>query len=178
MSESKIVEGQRYLRQAKTGRIYVYSKVLALRKDMSEYDPVTAEYRIKKKQERLKDLKEAPPVIIDPEIIKNADIEADLDRKIEEEEQKILKEQLKKQGIEQEPETKSEEELEHERRQEIIDTDPEIKAIEAMTEIQEIIDYVGEEYGQEMEFDPELELHHYQAKAIILRTERLFESKE
>ncbi len=176
---TKFVKGQRYLIQAVTGRLYVYSKELAIRNDMSEYDPETAEYRIKKKQERLKELKEAPPKLVDPKILENAELEADLDRQIEEEEQKLLKSQLVEQGVDiDDDEIKTEEELEQEQMQEIINKDPEINAIEAMTDIQEVIDYIGEEYGIEVEYDSELDLHHYQGKAITLRTERLFEPKD
>lgn len=164
--------GAKYLRQLKTGRIYLFDVNLAKRKDMVEYDPDKAERMIKAKENRIKELKDRSANLsqsIPQEVIADAKKLADLDKEIEDLENKEIAE-LTGEDLK---DPKTEEELEQERRQDIIDKDPEIQKIDAMKTKDDARSYITAEYGEVP--DESLKLVELKEMATTLRINRLFE---
>lgn len=160
----------RMLRQLRTGRIYNFTDILAKRADMVEYDPELAQKRLEAAKRRLEELESKPP---EKPVVNKADMEtskelAEVENKIEKiERQKALPPNAKEQ------ENKTSEQKEEEERQAIINNDPEIKKILTMKDKDEIEAYVLLEYGEDL--DKRKDLDKLKARAIELRTDRLFE---
>ena len=173
------IKTNKYLVQSGTGRIYIFSKELAKRKDMAEFDPDRAKIRIERKKRHLEDLQtENRTVGISKEILDTVAEETAIDKQIEAIEMANLKKQLKEEGVEVEPETKTEEELEQEAREQTINNDPDIKKIEAMTSIDEVEEYIAIEFGEELDMPEDADLDTYKAEALNRRINRLFESAD
>lgn len=164
----------KYLRQLKTGRVYIWSPYLAKRKDMVEYDPTLADMRIQKARERLEALKaEADEITVamDPKITADsqelATIEAEIDKL---EEEKAIKAAG---GNSEDVKPKTQEEIDAEEKQKVINEDPEIKKIEAMDEVSQVKEYIALEFGIESK---KTTLENIKKEAIERRVDRLFES--
>uniref|UniRef100_A0A6M3JPH2 Uncharacterized protein n=1 Tax=viral metagenome TaxID=1070528 RepID=A0A6M3JPH2_9ZZZZ len=168
----------KYLRQMRTGRVYVYDETLAKRKDMVDHDPDMAKRMIEAKKKRLEEVQAMrmnpdlnPPV--DPSILSDSEELAKIEAALEEEERKL--EELLSGGPKPEDvKPKTDEDIALERRQEIINKDPDIAKIEAMTEKKHVEAYVMEEFG--VDIDLRKGLPTLKADAIQLRVDRLFET--
>lgn len=166
----------KYLIQRGTGKIFHSTPILAVRRDMTEYDPETAERRIKALQTRLEDMKGAKF-----DLPKDADelgdkarqdgkTIANLEGAIIDREKEIVKETT---GVDPDEDVvkKSDEEIETERQEKLIEEDPEISKIHQMTAKKEVTDYALEEFGQVIDGS----LKELKKQAVALRTERLLE---
>ena len=166
----------KYLIQKATGRLYTYTDALAARADMSPYDPETAQRRIDAARLRLENLKaekvEVPNKMDEATAQAHQDARtlADLEMNIKDEEKRIL---IETTGQDPDDDTvkKTDEEIETDRQQKLIDEDPELSKISAMTKKEEVKAHALEGYGQEI--DGSLK----EMKAIVkdLRTKRLLE---
>ncbi len=177
----------RLLRQLGTGAIFIWTPVLAARKDMVPYDAETAKKRI----EALKAAVAAGQAAKEPDSAAVKQHEAELA-----DAQKLAKEltQLeaevfpeddgaggKEKGVDEiqpkgklENEVASEAELEAKRRDEVVAKDPHVIRIMGMKKKSDVAAYLLQEFGEEVEGDPKLTT--LQNRAVQLRTERLFET--
>ena len=162
----------RMLRQLGTGNLFIYTDILAKRKDMvEEADPAIIKVRLEASEKRLAELKTKPTApVVTEEAIKDSVRLAEVEKEISDIENKRIAETK---GLKLEEPAKSSEEKEAARKQEIVDNDPEIVKIKAMTEKDDIETYVKIEYGEEI--DKRQKLEALKDRAIALRTERLFE---
>jgi len=173
---------EQFVRQAKTGRIYIVNprhpgtESMLNRKDFIKHNPDEAQIRIKALQRRLKELEETSPQPIDKKISVEAAEIASLEAEIEAKEKKNLDEALKEEGVDIKKEDKTEEELAQEEKKRIINEDPDIKKLEAMTDPKDIIDYIAIEFGKEIKLDNRKSPETYRNEAISLRINRLFEA--
>jgi len=160
------------LRQLITGRIYAWTKILAARKDMTEYDPDIAKKRLEAAKKRLEELEDAPVIpSVDKKALDESAELAEVENKIKETE---TKQAAKSAGAKEKEKPKTPEQIEAERRQEIIDKDPDIIKIKAMVDKKDVEDYVLQEFGEDI--DRRHDLDDLKDRAIHLRTERLFEA--
>lgn len=165
------------------GRIFLVNpnhpgtKALLARGDIVRYDEGQGQNRIAALKKRLKDLEDHPEIVLDPKISNEAQEIARLEAEVAAKEQSILKKALEEQGIETDDEIPlTQIEKDKADREKIIDEDPEIKKIDAMSTKQEVIDYVLEYYGLAWALESNKKLEVYKNEAITLRIDRLFES--
>lgn len=174
--------GQIFVKQAVTGRLYIInpsspgSEEFLKRPDIAKYEPEKAQVRIAALKDKLAKLDELDRTGISPEIVDDAATIAVLEKRIEEKERQLIDDAVKEQGGDIPKTNKTDEEIKAEEREKIIDEDPEIKKIEAMTEKDQVRDYIKEEYGQELNLPPNTKVETWKQRAVNLRVNRLFEN--
>jgi len=180
---------KKYLRQLKTGTIYIRTPELAARPDMVPYDEETALKRIDALKNLIQERKQAAAELAESggdeaklaievskklaELEEQANSLVEMEKKAFEaisEETEEEKEIRKADGI------KTEEEILEEQRQERIDNDKEIVAIRAMTNKNQVMEHVLRLYGRDM--DRTKKLSEMKEFAIGLRIARMDEQTE
>jgi hypothetical protein len=140
----------RYLRQLKTGRLYIWNRITAERKDMVEFDPDKAKVRIVANQRILEEYKgkQTPEqeAAHSEETADAARIAAELTA-TENAIDSIGEPQLPDAPPDQKPQ-ESPEDAEAQRRRDLIDNDEEIKQIEALGTGADLVKYIEKEYGE------------------------------
>ena len=166
----------KFLKQARTGRVYLWTPALALRRDMAEYDPEIAKTRIAALKRRLEELENMPARVIEKQVLDDAAEISDLESEIERKEQEIQNAAMAEAGQKTEPESLSEEEIARQEREKIIGEDPEIKKIQEFRSKKEVVEYMETEFGETA--DDKAKLDELKARAFTLRADRLFEDTE
>lgn len=174
-----------YLRQQGTGRIFIETPQLLMRKDMVPYDPITAETRIDALRRQYEDLLERKESGInktdlpDEEIFQAKEM-TELEEKIRklkrEESDALIAEKIDDENIKPpgQPETpKTHEELKAEERQNKIEEDLEIKKIRNFKKVNKIAEYALVEYGEKL--NEKKDLKKLKAEVEALRIQRMFE---
>lgn len=179
-----------YLRQLKTGHIYIWTPTLAKRKDMVPLELDTAKKRIEamqraieEKQARIAALREnaslGNQVADEAKMIaqKLAELESQFEQ-LEKTEEKLLTGQPDEQETDLKPNSKleTEDEILMAERKRRIDEDPEIQRIRAMTTKNQIEEYMLREYG--IEIDRKKTMAELKAAAEEARIGRIFEDEE
>lgn len=179
-----------YLRQKTTGHVYIFTKALALRRDMEPYDPEVAKKRIEALKNRKadldaisKDLKEIPKEKI-AEVTQNSRIIADLEAEIEIKESALREQAATEDGSEEndldqthyvdivnQPSIKD---VLAKERQDRIDEDPEVRKIRLMKDRAEVQQYSLINFGVEV---PDGKLKDMKRAVIEKRTEIIFAEK-
>lgn len=176
----------RFLRQLKSGHIYIWTEVLARRRDMVPYDAESAKRRIatlKQIKESMKSRHEDPEVqarikLEMKEATELAKELTDLENQVDGlAEASAAEDKTIRSAKTPEPAPRrTEAEIEAARRSDIIENDPHIKKIMGMKKKTEVETYLLTEYGEEV--SPDETLVSMKNAAINLRTERLFEGDE
>lgn len=172
-----------YLRQLKTGRIYIETPRLLERSDMVPHDPDTAKARIAALQRRLELLQERKTTKkVEPDIpketLEDARVIADLEEKVRQEEKavadKLIEEKIKddtrKPPKQEEPDPEA---MKAEERKKKIDADPEVQTIRGFKKKAEVLEHVLVEYG--VGLDENKTIKDLKDEAEDLRIKRLFE---
>ena len=178
---------QRYLRQLKTGRIYIYTPKLAKRADMTEINLETANTRIQALKAQMAEATVTPEEIAKrkQEASKLTQVSEEIAR-LEREAEEVRKAQVDKAEKEllgdqkfnpddlvktKEPLTKVEEE--EDRKSKILANDQEFNKVLAMREKKEVLDYLAASFG--ITEDPKKTLPLLKNIALEKRKERVFE---
>jgi len=164
----------KYLRQVKTGTIYISTPTLEKRRDMVPHDPEIAKVQIETRKRRLDELRamlkdEAP--VLDQEVFDHAKELEELDKEIEETAAALMRRGA---GIPEPEERKSPDDLERDLQDKDFSDDPEIKKITEMEDVEAIEAYVLAEYG--IKLDKRRKLEDLREQAIAYRKKRLLES--
>lgn len=171
----------RYLRQLKTGRIYIVPNNLdqhpgiTLRKDMVPFDPEKARKRIEANKQIIEDAKsERDPKAQEEHAKKVADLAA-LAKDLTATENMIddLREENLRQELDLKEPPKTTAEMEAERRANIVESDEDIKTIKGMRKVETVAKYIEKEFGEDIPVGISLEA--IKDLALDLRAKRIFE---
>jgi|GEM_PF-2771530 len=179
----------KWLRQIGSGHIYHWTEALARRKDMVPYDDETAAIRIEALRKRVEEMKarrdRAAAGAAGPNpmqsVIDQANeltrLEAEADRLTEEEITAAKAEALREAKGEITPVDRVEQEKDPETlRKERIDADDQVRAVRAMTDKEQVADYMAAEFGKKIDLRKSLDALKEQAEGA--RVERMFEGED
>ncbi len=168
-----------YLRQLKTGRIYIKRPGIAVRTDMVPFDPDKARRRIEANRQIIEDAKKAqtPEEIAahskeTSEAIALAQTLTESEKAISDMHEQNFNPDL---GSSETMGSKSPADLELERRAAVLEADDEIQAIKAMKTAGDVANYIRREYGEKADARSE-DVEALKDKALNLRAKRIFEA--
>ena len=170
-----------YLRQLKSGHIYIRTPTLAKRKDMVPYDPAIAKARIAQLKRELED-RQPNPVDIEAQqavlsqLKQDAKEMTELENQLNDLEEKDRQEAERDLAPDQEVEKQqplTEEEIQEKHRKKTIEKDDQIISIMAMRSRNQIEEYMLREFGREI--DRSRPFQELKDEALKAREERIFE---